>query len=95
MAITIKDVEYVAKLARLEFNEAEKEKFTDGFNNILGFVDKLSQVDTDGIEISISSWPIFNALRDDEIKDSMDKDSVLMNAPDEKEGYFKVPKVIE
>lgn len=95
MAVTIKDVEYVAKLARLEFDESEKEKFTHELNDILKYVEKLSEVNTDDVDISISSYPMYNALREDEEKPSLDREVVLKNAPQREAGYFKVPKVIE
>lgn len=95
MAVSIKDVEYVAKLARLKFNDQEKEKFTHELNDILKYVEKLSEVDTEGVDISISSYPMYNALREDEVQPSMDRKTVLENAPDSGYGYFKVPKVIE
>jgi aspartyl-tRNA(Asn)/glutamyl-tRNA(Gln) amidotransferase subunit C len=90
----IKDVEYVAKLARLEFNDEEKKNLVCELNRILKYVEKLSEVDTDGVEASICSYPVYNALREDEIIPSMDRDKLLKGAPDEKNGYFKVPKVI-
>lgn len=95
MAVTIKDVEYVSKLARLEFNDEEKEIFTLELNNILKYVEKLSEVDTTGIEASICSYPMYNALREDEITPSTDREKLTDNAPSSVEGYFKVPKVIE
>lgn len=95
MSVTIKDVDYVAKLARLSFSEAEKERFTHEFNNILGFVEKLSEVDTEGVEPSISSYPLYNALREDEEIPSMNRELIKQNAPEEKFGFVKVPKVIE
>jgi aspartyl-tRNA(Asn)/glutamyl-tRNA(Gln) amidotransferase subunit C len=95
MAVSIKDVEYVAKLARLKFNDQEKEKFTHELNDILKYVEKLSEVDTEGVDISISSYPMYNALREDEVMPSLDRKTVLENAPDSGYGYFKVPKVIE
>jgi aspartyl-tRNA(Asn)/glutamyl-tRNA(Gln) amidotransferase subunit C len=95
MAVTIKDVEYVAKLARLEFDDVQKEKFTHELNDILKYVEKLSEVDTDNVDISISSYPMYNALREDEEKLSLDRETILKNAPDREAGYFKVPKVID
>lgn len=95
MSVTIKDVEYVAKLARLEFNEDEKQKFTEELNNILSYVEMLQEVDTDGVEISIGAYRVVNALREDEVKPSFDRQKMLQNAPDSQDGYVKVPKVIE
>ncbi|EYE87816.1 glutamyl-tRNA amidotransferase subunit C [Fervidicella metallireducens AeB] len=95
MAVTIKDVEYVAKLARLEFNEQQMQKFTQDLNGILGYVEKLSEVDTEGVEISIHPFPMFNALREDIVRPSLDREEALLNAPEKEDNLFKVPKVIE
>lgn len=92
--MNIKDIEYVAKLARLEFNDEEKKNLVCELNNILKYVEKLSEINTDGVEDSICSYPIYNALREDEIIPSMDRKRLVKNAPDERSGYFKVPKVI-
>ena len=93
--VSLKDVDYVAKLARLEFNGEEKEKFAKDFNNILKFVDKLSEINTDNVDISINSNEFNNALRNDEVLESLNLKDVLSNSPDNENGYFKVPKVVE
>lgn len=93
--VSIKDVDYVAKLARLEFDEEEKQKFTEEFNNILKFVEKLSEINTDNADISINSNNFKNALRNDEVLESLSLKDVLLNSPDNENGYFKVPKVVE
>lgn len=90
----IKDVEYVAKLARLEFNDEEKKNLVCELNNIFKYIEKLSEVNTDGVGASICSYPIYNALRDDQVIPSMDRERLLEASPDEKNGYVKVPKVI-
>lgn len=95
MSVSIKDVEYVAKLARLEFSEKEKVKFTEELNSILKYVEKLSEVDTSGVEPAIGAYPMYNALREDETRPSLDREEILKNAPDKQDGYFKVPKVID
>lgn len=94
-AVSISDVEYVAKLARLEFNDEQKQKLTHDLNDILKYVDKLSQVDTENVDISISAYPMYNKLRDDEVKESMSREEVLSGAPEKDEGYIKVPTIIE
>lgn len=90
----IKDVEHVAKLARLEFSDEEKKILACELTSILEYAEKLSEVNTDGIEASICSYPVYNALREDELIPSMDRDKLLEGAPDVRNGYFKVPKVI-
>lgn len=95
MAVTKKDVEYVAELARLEFSEDEISKFTGDLNVILEYVNKLNELDTENVRPLQNPLPIENAFRDDDIRQSLKRDDVLMNAPESQGGYFKVPKVIE
>jgi aspartyl-tRNA(Asn)/glutamyl-tRNA(Gln) amidotransferase subunit C len=95
MGVSIEDVKYVAELARLEFSEDKLQRFTIDLNGILGYVNELNELDTEGIEISINPIYIQNAFREDVVHDSLDREEVLQNAPDRQDGYFKVPKVIE
>lgn len=94
MEVNIKDVEYIAKLARLEFNDEEKKKLTIELNEILKYVEKLSNVDTTGLDTD-DSYIMNNALREDEIEVSMEREVILKNAPNSKAGYIKVPKMLE
>lgn len=95
MSLTKSEVEHVARLARLALTEAEKEEFTGQLNEILGFVEKLNEVDTSGIEPTAHAIPIHNVFRADEAKPSMDPEKVLANAPDRTGDFFKVPKILE
>lgn len=95
MEVTVKDVEYVAELARLKFDEENSKKLTRDLNEILGYVNKLNELDTNSIKISINPVYIENAFREDELKESLTREDVLQNAPQRENGYFKVPKVIE
>ena len=95
MKITKEEVEYVAHLARLEFDEHEKEKFTFQLNNILTYMEKLNQVDTTGVVPETHAITLMNAFREDVVKPSLAPKTALENAPEEKNGYFRVPKVIE
>lgn len=95
MSITTKNVEHVAKLARLQLNEAEMEKFTDQLNAILKYAEKLNELDTDGIEPTSHPMPLSNVMREDAVRPSWPIESVLKNAPDEEDGQFKVPAVLE
>ncbi len=94
MSVTIQDVAYIAELARLSFTEAEKEKMTSELNAILHYVEKLNEVDTEGIEPLSSIHDQVNVLREDIRQDSISNDVALMNAPDKLDRFFKVPKVI-
>ncbi|ETA78980.1 Asp-tRNA(Asn)/Glu-tRNA(Gln) amidotransferase subunit GatC [Youngiibacter fragilis] len=95
MSVSRKDVDYIAELARLKFTEDEKSGFITDLNNILGYVDKLSELDTEGAEILVNPIYIENVYREDVVAKSMDQDEFLMNAPDRVEEYLRVPSVIE
>ncbi len=95
MLLTKIEVEHVARLARLELNESEKEKFTGQLNDILGFVEKLGKLDTASIEPTAHAIPVTNVFRPDESEVSLDPDLALANAPDRVDDYFKVPKILE
>ena len=95
MKITKEEVEYVAHLARLDFTEEEKVKFTSQLNDILMYMDKLNEVDTAGIEPMSHAIALENAFRNDTVKDSLGQEISLSNAPEAKGPFFRVPKVIE
>lgn len=95
MSITIKDVEHVAKLARLDLSEAEKETFTEQLNAILKYAEKLNELDTTNVEPTSHAMPLVNVMREDKARPSWPMDKVLLNAPDEEDGQFKVPAVLE
>lgn len=95
MKITKEEVEYVAHLARLDFSEAEKSKFTSQLNDILMYVEKLNQVDTTNVEPMSHAIALQNAFRDDSVHDSLSHDLSLSNAPESRGPFFRVPKVIE
>ncbi|REE85401.1 aspartyl/glutamyl-tRNA(Asn/Gln) amidotransferase subunit C [Paenibacillus taihuensis] len=95
MSITIKDVEHVANLARLELSEQEKEQFNGQLNAILKYAEKLNELHTDDVEPTSHVLPVYNVMRDDVIKPSVSNETALRNAPDEDDGQFKVPAVLE
>jgi len=92
--ITKKEVEYVAKLAKLEFNEKEKEKFTSQLNSILDYFKKLNEIDTDKVEPTAYVISMPNLLNEDKVKPSLSQEEVLSNSKFIKKGYFKVPKIM-
>ncbi|NTU92712.1 MAG: Asp-tRNA(Asn)/Glu-tRNA(Gln) amidotransferase subunit GatC [Chlorobiaceae bacterium] len=94
MSVTKEDVAYIAELARLRFTEAEQEKMTRELNMILHYVEKLNQVDTEGVEPLSSIHDQSNVLRADVELPSLSNDEALKNAPDRQDRFFKVPKVI-
>jgi aspartyl-tRNA(Asn)/glutamyl-tRNA(Gln) amidotransferase subunit C len=95
LSITIKDVEHVANLARLELSEEEKNKFTEQLNAILKYVEQLNQLDTEHVEPTSHVMPLYNVMREDEARPSWPLEQVLLNAPDEEDGQFRVPAVLE
>lgn len=97
MAVTKKDVEHIAELARLEFTEEEKEKFTKQFNEILSYIEQLNKLDTSNVEpLSHVIDPATrgNVFRKDDVKPGLTTDEALQNAPAKTEKFFRVPKVI-
>jgi aspartyl-tRNA(Asn)/glutamyl-tRNA(Gln) amidotransferase subunit C len=89
------DIEKVAKLARLELSEEEKQIFGNHLDQILTHMEQLNQLDTTGVEPTFHAISIENVFREDETKSSFPQEEVLGIAPDEEDGYFKVPRIIE
>ncbi len=94
MSVTKKDVEYVAELARLSFNEDEKESLASDLNQILNYVEKLQELDTEKEDIIVNPYYIENKFREDEITPSIKLEEVLENAPKTLEEYVLVPTII-
>jgi aspartyl-tRNA(Asn)/glutamyl-tRNA(Gln) amidotransferase subunit C len=95
MSVDAATVRKVASLARLATTEAEVEALVPELNNILGWIDQLAQVNTDGVEPMTAVIPNTLRLRDDVVNDGDIRDDVLANAPQAEHGFFAVPKVIE
>ncbi|MFC5450046.1 Asp-tRNA(Asn)/Glu-tRNA(Gln) amidotransferase subunit GatC [Paenibacillus aestuarii] len=95
MSITKSDVEHVAKLARLELSDAEKEQFTEQLNAILKYAEQLDALNTDDVAPTSHAMPMVNVMREDVAGPSLPIDKVMLNAPDEEDGQFKVPAVLE
>jgi aspartyl-tRNA(Asn)/glutamyl-tRNA(Gln) amidotransferase subunit C len=93
--ITREDVEHVAELARLELTAAEKEQFIAQLNDILTYFEKLNELDTSEVEPTSQVIPMSNVFRDDVVQPSLDRGTVLQNAPEESHFFFKVPRIIE
>jgi aspartyl-tRNA(Asn)/glutamyl-tRNA(Gln) amidotransferase subunit C len=94
MKITKEEVLYVAHLARLDLDEEAIDKFAGQIDEILGYIDKLNQVDTEAIRPTSHAILLTNAFRDDEPGKHLNRDRVLANAPDQEDGSFVVPKVV-
>ena len=95
MKMTAADVEYVARLARLELTLGEKELFVGQMDAILGYVEKLKGVNTEGIVPTSHAVPMENAFREDVVQPSIGLEKALFNAPETAGTFFAVPKVIE
>ena len=85
----------MAKLARIKVEPDALPALAEEFNNILGFIEQLSEVDVDGVEPMTSVTPQRLKRREDVVTDGDQQDRVLANAPDAREGFFAVPKVVE
>jgi aspartyl-tRNA(Asn)/glutamyl-tRNA(Gln) amidotransferase subunit C len=94
MAVSLKDVEHIARLARLEFSEAEKETFTHQLNAILAYVEQLNKLDTTAVEPLSHVIDFQNVFREDVARPGLTPSEALRNAPAKTEKFFKVPKVI-
>jgi aspartyl-tRNA(Asn)/glutamyl-tRNA(Gln) amidotransferase subunit C len=89
------DVRYVANLARIQLSEEEVATFQGQLEQVVGYVEQLAELDVSGIEPTSHAHPVMNVFRRDAIKDSLDRDDVLANAPDQIDEQFKVPKIVE
>ncbi|MED1794640.1 MULTISPECIES: Asp-tRNA(Asn)/Glu-tRNA(Gln) amidotransferase subunit GatC [Brevibacillus] len=94
-AITRKEVEHVANLARLQLTEDEAERYTKDLNAILEFAAKLNELDTSNVAPTSHATDVKNVMREDVNRPSLPREEVLKNAPDHEEGQFKVPAVFE
>lgn len=94
MSLTREEVLHVAELARLSLGPEEVEVFTRQLNDILAYVEKLQELDTEGVTPLAHVIPVFNAFREDEVKEGLPLEEALDNAPAREEGSFLVPRVI-
>lgn len=95
MKISKETVEHVANLSRLYLSEEEMEGLTGDLQDILSYVDKLSELDTDGVEPTQHVLDIKNVFRKDEKNKSYERDKILSNSPKVEDGCIKVPKIVE
>lgn len=95
MAVTKNDVEHIAKLAKLEIKEYEINEFTSQLNQVLEYVDKLNELDTENVEPLSHPVEGENVFREDILKNSISTNDALKNSVSKTEEYFKVPKVIK
>jgi aspartyl-tRNA(Asn)/glutamyl-tRNA(Gln) amidotransferase subunit C len=95
MSVDLATVRKIAGLARIATSDAEAEALVPELNNILGWIEQLGEVNTDGIEPLAAVIPNHLRLREDKVTDGGIRDAVLANAPQAEHGFFAVPKVIE
>ncbi|MDE2483745.1 MAG: Asp-tRNA(Asn)/Glu-tRNA(Gln) amidotransferase subunit GatC [candidate division NC10 bacterium] len=95
MKITLKEVEHVARLARLELTAEEKERMRAQLDSILSYIDKLNELDTSAVEPTSHVLPMTNVFRKDEVTPSVAQEAALANAPDRHDLFFRVPRILE
>ena len=95
MSIDVKTAAHVAKLARIRVEEDRLPALAEEFSTILGFIEQLNEVDIEGVEPMVSVTPMRLKRREDVVTDGNMQDKILANAPDAREGFFAVPKVVE
>ena len=92
--ISLKDVEHVALLARLELTEEEKAVYTKQLSDILEHARKLQDLDTTDTQPTAHVLPLYNVFREDKVGGHLPVEKVLSNAPEKQENFFKVPKIV-
>ena len=94
MKITKEEVEHVARLARLELDDASIDKFVGQIGEILDYIDKLNAIDTSNVAATSHAISLNNAFREDRVEGHLDREAALANAPEKEDGSFVVPKVV-
>ena len=89
------DIKYVAHLARLHLTPDEEKKLGAQLGGILGYIEKLKELDVTGVEPTAHAVPLVNVTRPDEVRPSLPHDEALRNAPAQANGLFMVPKIVE
>ena len=97
MANVISDetIEYVGILAKLQLSDEEKEAAKSDMGRMLDYIDKLNALDTNGVEPMSHVFPVHNVFREDVVTNGDDRDNMLANAPEERDGQYQVPKTVE
>ena len=95
MQITPDLIKYLESLARITLTEDEEKKIGGELQDILTYIDKLGELDTEGVEAMSHCFPLNNVFRSDEVQASMSPDEIVANAPESQDGSFVVPKTVE
>ena len=93
--IETREVERVARLARLELSAEETQRMREQLDRILGYIDKLRRLDTEGVPPTSHAVPMVNVMREDEPRPCLPSQEMLANAPDRSGDFFRVPRIIE
>ncbi len=89
------DIDYVAKLARINLTDDEKSRFSSQLDSILGYIDKLNELDTDFVAPTAHPHEVFNVWQEDSVSSEMSVEKALSNAPKQRQNMVVVPKVVE
>lgn len=95
MSIDNRQVEHIARLARLSITEKETETFGSQLSKILDYIEKLNQLDTSGVEPTSHVLELTNVMREDSLRPSLSPDEALANSPDRSDDFYRVPRIIE
>ena len=87
-------IEYVSILAKLELSEEEREQAKKDMGRMLDYIDKLGELDTEGVEPMSHVFPVQNVFREDIVTNSDTREQLLANAPEQKDGMFMVPRIV-
>lgn len=95
MIITDETIEYVGILAKLELSPEEKEQAKKDMSDMLAYVGKLNELDTDGVEPMSHTFDVHNVFREDVVTNGDDRENMILNAPEREDGCYKVPKTFD
>lgn len=95
MTITDETIDYVGILAKLELSDEEKAQAKSDMSNMLEYVSKLNELDTDNVEAMSHAFKVSNVFREDVVTNGDDRENLLANAPEQKDGSYKVPKTFD
>ena len=93
--ISAEEVQHVARLARLHLTDEEAERMREQLDAILAYIDKLRELDVEGVEPTAHAVPLVNVMRDDALAPCLPQEQALANAPDRADEFFRVPRIIE
>lgn len=93
--VTDKDIEYVARLAKLKLSDEEKERLVSQMGDIVEFANNINKLNTDGVEPTNHILKVQNVFREDEVKEAYSRDEILKNAPKKEAGCLVVPSVVQ